>query len=121
MKVARLIYLMYKRFRIDFSGMHTATPDYKNNISHLMLCYYKLRLRRFQFRSESSRPRFIDKFYRQFIYLYIYRVDVNNPLKRRKRYKWWFISRRIARLFYLTYKYKQFYRLGQRMVRKEGS
>ena len=84
MKIARLVYLMYKKFRIDFSGVHTANPNYKLNISHLLLRYYKLRLKRFRFRKYSRKPRYIHKFYRQFVYLYIYRVDVNKPKKRKK-------------------------------------
>jgi len=80
---------------------------------------YKYRFKKFK--RNRSRPRYIHKFYRQFIYKYIYRVDINKPKKKRKRYKWWFVSRRIARLFYVTFKYKQFYRLGKKLVSTEGS
>lgn len=92
MKIGRLVKLMYKKFRIDFSGVHTSNPSYLNKTSHLILKLYKFRFKKFK--RDRRKPRFIHKFYRQFIYKYIYRVDINKPKKRRKKYKWWFVSRR---------------------------
>jgi len=51
---------------------------------------------------------------------YIYRVDLINPLSRRKPMKSSFVSLRLVRLFYLTLKYKQFRLFSSRASKKDG-
>lgn len=52
---------------------------------------------------------------------YIYRIDLDKPARRRKRQKWWFVRRRLSRLFYLTLSYAQFRKLAYVASKKEGS
>jgi len=51
---------------------------------------------------------------------YTYRVDLINPLSRKKPMKSSFVSLRLVRLFYLTLKYKQFRLLSSKASKKDG-
>jgi ribosomal protein S4 len=61
------------------------------------------------------------EFIRQKRLRYIYRIDLDQPSRNRKRQKWRFVTRRLSRLFYLTLAYSQFRRLAYSASRKEGS
>lgn len=52
---------------------------------------------------------------------HIYRIDLDQPSRVRKRQKWWFVTRRLSRLFYLTLSYAQFRKLAKVASRAEGS
>jgi len=51
----------------------------------------------------------------------IYRIDLDQPSRVRKRQKWWFVTRRLSRLFYLTLSYAQFRKLAKVASSSEGS
>lgn len=52
---------------------------------------------------------------------HIYRIDLDQPARIRKRQKWGFATRRLSRLFYLTLSYSQFKRLAAVASKREGS
>lgn len=52
---------------------------------------------------------------------HVYRIDLDQPARTRKRQKWGFATRRLSRLFYLTLGYSQFKRLAVIASKREGS
>lgn len=52
---------------------------------------------------------------------YIYRIDLDQPKRLRKHQRWWFVTRRLSRLFYLTLSYSQFRKLAKTASKREGS
>ena len=52
---------------------------------------------------------------------HVYRIDLDQPLRIRKRQKWGFATRRLSRLFYLTLNYAQFKQLAATASKREGS
>lgn len=51
---------------------------------------------------------------------YVYRIDLDQPARKRKHQKIWFVRRRLSRLFYLTLSYSQFRKLAYTAASKEG-
>jgi len=52
---------------------------------------------------------------------YIYRIDVINPLKKKRKFKARFLSLRLVKLFFLTLTYKQFRCIAKIAAAKDGS
>ena len=52
---------------------------------------------------------------------HIYRIDLDQPSRIRKRQKWGFLSRKLSRLFYLTLSHAQFRKLARVASQQEGS
>ncbi len=52
---------------------------------------------------------------------HVYRIDLDQPARIKKRQKWGFVRRKISRLFYLTLSYSQFRRLAKSASQREGS
>ena len=51
---------------------------------------------------------------------YIYRLDIIDRPKRRRKLKYRFVSLRLVKLFYINYTYRNFRRLANQMRRKDG-
>jgi hypothetical protein len=51
---------------------------------------------------------------------YIYRLDIIDRPKRKRKLKYRFVSLRLVKLFYINYTYRNFRRLATQMRRKDG-
>lgn len=96
---------LYKKFEMDIWGYNLIYSRYKTRVSTLvrdLLQEEKIRL-------ESKQIR------------YIYRIDLTKPMRRRKKFNWRFLTRKMARLFYLTLSHVQFRKLVSTAFRHDGS
>lgn len=96
---------LYKRFEIDIWGRRMLFLLGKTKVGKLF--------------NEWDVER--EEYKRQRRMRHIYRIDLDQPARVRKRQKWWFVRRRISRLFYLTLSYAQFRALARTASKIEGS
>ena len=52
--------------------------------------------------------------------IFIYRIDVYKPRRKRRRMKWRFVFIRMLKFFYMSVSHRQFRRYGRRALRREG-
>lgn len=96
---------LYKRFEIDIWGFRLLSLGEKNKVNRLFNFW------------DAERAEML----KQRRARYIYRIDRDQPARKRKRQKWHFVVRRLSRLFYLTLSYSQFRKLARTASRLEGS
>jgi len=96
---------LYKRFELDIWGRRILHAMGKSRIGRMFNAWD---IERSEHR-QQRRSR------------YIYRIDLDQPKRKRKRQKWWFVTRRVSRLFYLTLSHSQFRKLARTASQREGS
>ena len=96
---------LYKRFELDIWGMRIIHGSRKTKIAKL---FNSWDVERAEYRRQKRLR-------------YVYRIDLDQPARVRKRQKWRFVTRRLSRLFYLTLSYSQFRRLANTATKLEGS
>lgn len=96
---------LYKRFELDIWGRRALYALGRTKIGKLFNAWD---IEREEYRAQRKLR-------------HIYRIDLDQPARVRKRQKWWFVRRRLSRLFYLTLSYSQFRALARGASKKEGS
>lgn len=96
---------LYKRFELDIWGRRVLYLLGRTKIGKLFNAWDVER----------------EEYKRQRRMRHIYRIDLDQPARVRKRQKWWFVRRRLSRLFYLTLSYAQFRALAKVASKIEGS
>lgn len=96
---------LYRRFEIDIWGVNLLSLNRTSQV-----------IRLFDFWEREKKDLLEQRRSR-----YIYRIDLDQPQRIKKKFKRHFIIRKFSRLFYLTLSYSQFKRLAHVATRMEGS
>jgi len=95
---------IYKRFEQDIWGLSFSDFQLENKINNF---FFELYLLKQEFKLDRVRR-------------YVYRIDVINPKRFKKKFKSRFLTLRLVKLFFLTLKYKQFRHMAYRAAEQDG-
>ena len=95
---------IYKRFEQDIWGLSFSDFILENKINNFFFEVYLLQQ---EFKLNKVRR-------------YVYRIDLVNPRRFKKKFKARFLSLRLVKLFFLTLKYKQFRYMAKIAAEKDG-
>ncbi len=100
----------YRQYELDIWGIYTVTPIFNKNKKLNKYQKYFIDLH-----NEKKHRRYLR------VKRYIYRIDLRDPLRKIKRKKKKFISKKLIGYFYLTLKESRYRRIASVARRKEGS
>jgi len=95
---------IYKRFEQDIWGLSFSDFQLENKINNF---FFELYLLKQEFKLNRVRR-------------YVYRIDVVNPRRLKKKFKARFLTLRLVKLFFCTLKYNQFRRMAYRAAEQDG-